>query len=1034
MKLRTIILLLSLLALLSITAGGIYYYYSLRESAYALARKRAAWQTEATRNRISSFLSDNLNTVRALAGLEEMSAALADPQGQALAAANAMLDHFQASLDVDVCYLMNRQGLTIASSNRNHPDSFVSKNFSFRPYFKEAMAGKPAKYLALGTTSKRRGAYYSHPVYGADPKQPLGVVVIKSPIRTMEENVIQSSEGVICLVAPKGVIFSSNRQDWIYKTLYKTDPNELAELAKSRQFGEGPWEWVGLDFEPDHRAVDRQGREFLYYSISVNEFPGWKIYNLLDLRSVAEGILDPLVKTTTWIVFSLCIIGGLSVYHLYRKAGHEINRRKEAEINLRKSEARYRTLYHHTPAMLHSIDKDGCLLSVSDYWMEALGYRPEEVIGRPLTDFLTEKSKRYAEEVTLPTFFETGFCKEISHQFVKKDGEVVEVLLSAISERDDSSNILRSLAVSIDITERKRAEEELERAKEKLKNYSEDLERQVRERSREIAGFLQHTPAVVYMKDTDGKYYLVNSRFEELFGVGNEEVAGKTVFDIFPPEVAEQFHKNDLLVLDEKKSIQFEERIPHEDGEHFYLSVRFPIFGENGSIRRLCGISVDITGIKNAQEKLRRLSGGIMSNQEKERTAIARELHDELGQVLTALRMDAVWLKERLEKEDPKGADRARSMCELIDSTITEVGNIATRLRPAVLDDLGLLDALEWHTNDFEKRTGIVCILKKGDIPPVDGFIAIAVYRVAQEALTNAARHSGATHVEVSFERVDGLLTLTVQDNGRGFDPEMLQTQNEFGIAGMRERANLLGGELDILSQAGGGDLDSFDSAAKRYYWRGDLIKVMLADDHSIVRAGLRRIIEDAGDMEVVIEAADGREAIEMSRQTPPDVAVVDISMPGLDGLEVINQLLIDSPGLPVLVLTMHEEEQYVIRTISAGARGYITKRSAPEQLVKAIRQLFTGGRYLSPEAAESLALHVARGEGRKTSLESLSNRELQVLRALALGHTNREIAENYHISPKTVDTYRFRLLKKLNLRNNADISRFAMQHGLIEP
>lgn len=212
------------------------------------------------------------------------------------------------------------------------------------------------------------------------------------------------------------------------------------------------------------------------------------------------------------------------------------------------------------------------------------------------------------------------------------------------------------------------------------------------------------------------------------------------------------------------------------------------------------------------------------------------------------------------------------------------------------------------------------------------------------------------------------------------------------------------------------------------------MIKVLLADDHSIVRAGLRRIIEEAGDMEVVFEASDGREAIEKVRLTSPDVAVVDISMPGLDGLEVISRLQNESPELPILILTMHEEEQYVIRSISAGARGYITKRSAPEQLVNAIRQVFAGGRYLSPEAAESLALHVARGEGDKSPLDSLSTRELQVLRALALGQTNREIADSYTISVKTVDTYRFRLLKKLNLRNNADISRFAIQHGLIEP
>ncbi len=212
------------------------------------------------------------------------------------------------------------------------------------------------------------------------------------------------------------------------------------------------------------------------------------------------------------------------------------------------------------------------------------------------------------------------------------------------------------------------------------------------------------------------------------------------------------------------------------------------------------------------------------------------------------------------------------------------------------------------------------------------------------------------------------------------------------------------------------------------------MIKVLLADDHSIVRAGLRRIVEESGKMHVVAEAADGREAIQLVKDTAPDVAVIDISMPGLDGLEVIAQLQALHPKLPILVLTMHEEGQYVVRAIQAGAMGYLTKQSAPEQLVKAIHKIYEGQRYITDEAAESLALRVARGSNGKSPLDSLSMRELQVLRRLAMGHTNREIASAYHISIKTVDTYRARLLKKLGLRNNAELSRFAIQNRLIEP
>lgn len=209
---------------------------------------------------------------------------------------------------------------------------------------------------------------------------------------------------------------------------------------------------------------------------------------------------------------------------------------------------------------------------------------------------------------------------------------------------------------------------------------------------------------------------------------------------------------------------------------------------------------------------------------------------------------------------------------------------------------------------------------------------------------------------------------------------------------------------------------------------------MLLADDHSIVRAGLRRIVEDSEDMEVIAEASDGNEAIRKALEKKPDVAVIDVSMPGADGLEVLLQIKSHHPDMGVIILTMYEEEQYVIRAFESGAMGYITKKSAPEQLTDAIRRVCSGSRYITPEIAEMLALRMARGADDRSVLDSLSRRELQVLRRLAMGDTNREIADAYRISIKTVDTYRFRLLKKLNLRNNAEISRFAIQNRLIDP
>ncbi|RLB16519.1 MAG: DNA-binding response regulator [Deltaproteobacteria bacterium] len=211
------------------------------------------------------------------------------------------------------------------------------------------------------------------------------------------------------------------------------------------------------------------------------------------------------------------------------------------------------------------------------------------------------------------------------------------------------------------------------------------------------------------------------------------------------------------------------------------------------------------------------------------------------------------------------------------------------------------------------------------------------------------------------------------------------------------------------------------------------MIRVLLADDHQIVRAGLCRIVDDSAEMQVVAEASNGEDALRLAAETSPDVAVIDISMPGLDGLEVVSRLRSVTPKLPILILTMHEEEQYVVRALQVGASGYITKRSAPEELVEAIMKVHAGEPYLSGSVAEALALRIARGKQGLSPVDSLSTREIQVLRGLALGKTNKEIADVYHISVKTVDTYRLRLLKKLNLRNNAELSRFAIQNGLIE-
>ncbi|HED00176.1 MAG TPA: response regulator [Proteobacteria bacterium] len=211
------------------------------------------------------------------------------------------------------------------------------------------------------------------------------------------------------------------------------------------------------------------------------------------------------------------------------------------------------------------------------------------------------------------------------------------------------------------------------------------------------------------------------------------------------------------------------------------------------------------------------------------------------------------------------------------------------------------------------------------------------------------------------------------------------------------------------------------------------MIKVSIADDHRIVREGLRRILAEAPDIKVMDEAGDSREIIEKIRSNRPDVVLMDISMPDMDGLDATKQIHALFPELPILILTVHPARQYASRILRAGARGYLNKQAAPEELIDAVRKVCAGRRYLSPEVSEELALQLI-GEGADFSpVESLSDRELQILCLIAKGRKATEIAEGLCLSIKTVNTYRARVLYKLHLRNNADLTRFAIKNNLIK-
>ena len=792
MRLRVILLVLSLLALFSAAIAGYQYYYSSKKAAFEEADREASLQAETLRNHISSFLFENMKTVKVLAGLKEIRAALFRRNEQSITKANSILDHFNDSLKTDVCYLIDQRGHTIASSNRNQPESFMGENYAFRPYFQKAIQGLPSIYMALGVTSKKRGVYYSHPIYGPKGDTPSGVAVIKRAIDPMEKEFSEVYEGTVLLTDPDGVIFMSNRDDFLYHLLWKLPPEKISHIAGSMQFGGGPWKWSGFDRKDDAHAVDGSGKKYLIRKISIDNYPGGNIVFLRSLGSISQKISNPLLRTTVPIILMLCVLVGLSVLYLYRKASHDIVRRKTAEEALKESEETALALLNAPTESALLLDTSGSILALNKTAANALGKPMEQLAGlnvfEQFSHDIAESRKAYHENV-LGTGQPVRYEDERQGRW--RDTNLYPVL-------DEKGRVVRVAIFSRDITDQKRAKEALTR-------YSKDLEAQVRERTEEITSILENTPAVAFVKDRELRYLFVNSRYEALFDIRKDNIRGKTDSEIFSKQTSDMLRKNDLKVLKKGRPFQFEEQIPQKDGLHTYLSVKFPIYDEDGSVQSLCGIATDVTELKDAQDQLRRLSARIMNGQEEERAAIARELHDELGQMLTALRMESVWLQNHLQGKDPQAGERAAAMRDLIDKTIDEVRDMAIRLRPKVLDDLGIIDALEWYTTEFEKRSGVAAIFKHHNVPSINNILATATYRIAQEALTNVARHSHATHVDVALGVEENILTLSIIDNGGGFGKLKALESECLGIAGMRERAGLVGGALDVQSTPGEG-------------------------------------------------------------------------------------------------------------------------------------------------------------------------------------------------------------------------------------
>ena len=320
--------------------------------------------------------------------------------------------------------------------------------------------------------------------------------------------------------------------------------------------------------------------------------------------------------------------------------------------------------------------------------------------------------------------------------------------------------------------------------------------------------------------------------------------------------------------------------------------------------------------------------------------------------------------------------------------------------------------------------------------------VEVCLYRIVQEALTNVARHSGALSCAVSLRRIDDQVELVVEDSGPGDGRRVRR-----GGCAARPRPD---GHARARPVAGG-PLQHRQPSRRRHAGRGHAaparrprdeegrlmgrVRILLADDHTVVRQGLRKLLEERPDWEVIAEAGDGREAVRLAEQQKPDVAILDVAMPLLNGIEATRQITKRVPSTRVLVLSMHADEAYVTQILQAGATGYLLKDSADVDLLKAVGEAAQGRSFFSPAIARVMLDDYVRqlaDKGVTDRYESLSEREREIFQLIAEAKTNKEIAALLNVSPSTVETHRAHIMEKLDLHSAAEIVLYAVRRGVI--
>jgi len=720
----------------------------------------------------------------------------------------------------------------------------------------------------------------------------------------------------------------------------------------------------------------------------------------------------------------------------------DTTQRKQAEERLRQTSETLQALVQASPVGITILDPGGNVEMWNPAAERIFGWSADEVVGCPLPTIPPGKE---GEHRTLrDTVLNGGASSGVELQRRAKDGSLLDISLSTAPLRDLDGHISGIVGMMVDITDRKRAEAKLQASETRFRRLFEAAQ-----------------DGILLLDIDSGQVVDANPFLALLLDSPREEILGKRLWELgLFADVAAS--KEAFAELKREGYIRYED-LPLEaiDGRRVEVEFVSNVYAVNGSNVIQCNIR-DITDRKRTAEELRRLTARLLEVQEDERRQVAYDIHDGLGQLMTAASMHLEAFtgyrdSAALEAADAEFVKARRCLQE----AVVEMRRMVSELGPLMLEDVGLVEASRRLLSDMAERTGWETEFEsEGTDDRLDGMAETALFRIVQEALANIAKHAESPKVRVAFKRERAALRLEVRDWGRGFGvPDKPERGRHVGLLGMRERAALVGGDFKVESwledgtrvtvivpvaspaaRPIGGKKAEVVRMAEATKVRGssrDAITVLIADDHPMVREGLRSML-DAQGIEVIGEAINGAEAVERAQQIDPDVVLMDVRMPDMDGLAATEIIKQTSPQTSVIVITSYESKEYLRRAIEAGAAGYLLKGMSRESLIDAVRLVKGGGslidaRLLS-ELLKEMGVEGSRFQGVEGALEALTPREQEVLNLLVRGMTNKEIATEMHYSVGTVKNVVQRVIEKLGVSDRTQAAVYAVRAGVNPP